>query len=184
MRHAAAAALLLVSGCALTADVEIPTIALVLPQQSFPAASLVVNQCGTGDPNGCVQTDLDYDLGSQIGILGAAHTTSEVRLTDLGIELTAGASNLDGIASAKVEVVAPNGTDAVLVASYARPASASNVQSIAVQGSADTDLSPYLQSGKIHVRLKLTYDAPTPAFTADVRATFYVKVTYDYGHQL
>jgi hypothetical protein len=188
-RHVALAAALLLTACGgplLSAELEIPEVGITLPSQVFPsvATAFPVNNCGTGTVAGtsCVQTDLVYDLGSKVGLLDQPNTRSEVRLTNLAVTLaaTSALSDLGGVRSTVAEVVAPGATEGVVVASYTRAPGAPS-PTIAVSGNADLDLVPYIQNGKVTIHVKMTYDAPTPAFRADVTAVFYVKETLDYG---
>jgi len=186
-RHAALAAALLLAGCGgplLFAELEIPAVGITLPSQTFPsvATALPVNLCSGSEP-GCVQTELVYDIGQKVDLLKEASAKYELRLSQLSIALAAtqAASDLGGVKSTVIEAVQPGATTGVVVASYYRSPQDPNPSAIAVSGNADLDLAKYLNDGKIDLRVKMTYDAPTPEFTADVQAVFYLKVTLDYG---
>jgi hypothetical protein len=76
------------------------------------------------------------------------------------------------------------GGDGVVVASYVRSDADPNPAAIAVTGNSNVDLAAYVQSGQLDVRVEMTYDAPTPAFTADVTSTWSLDVKLDWGAYL
>ncbi|HUL58355.1 MAG TPA: hypothetical protein VLU43_03730 [Anaeromyxobacteraceae bacterium] len=187
MRTLALAAALLATACGpvLYAELEIPSVQVKLPSQSFPAAApLPVNQCPTPQ-TGCVYQTFSYDLGSQVSVLDDKNVTSQIRLTSLAVDLTAGSALADfgGIASITMSVLAPDGTalPGVTVASYHRSAADPNPHAISVAGNSNVDLAPYLEAGKLTIASEMVVDAGTPDFTADVTSDFYLKVKIDYG---
>ncbi|WP_242394291.1 lipoprotein [Anaeromyxobacter oryzisoli] len=189
-KHLLAAVLLaLLAGCGgplLFADLTIPELAVTLPQQAFPGMAADPSRWCAGQPD-CVTTDLTYDLGEQVSVLTRPDVQYELRLTTLAIALDAASAGTDlrGVKSASVEVFPPDGSAPVVVASYTRAASdTATPTSLAVSGDSTLDLSPFVQAGQLHARVSVSYDAPTPPFTADVRATFYLKVKLDYGKTL
>lgn len=46
------------------------------------------------------------------------------------------------------------------------------------------NLERYVQSGTVHLRAELAYDAPTPAFTASIAGVFYLGATIDHGKEI
>jgi hypothetical protein len=190
MRHAAvAAAALLLAGCGgplLFAELEIPEVGLTLPAESFPAAPACVPTL----PD-CVsaQVDFVYDLGSEVDVLTDENVEYELRLTELGLALTADSrrtgsvSDLGGVRSMTIEVIPPGGGEGVVVASYARAPGATPTE-VRVTGNANVDLAPYVTAGQVQLRATLRTDSPTPPFTADVSAVFYLRVKLDYGAML
>jgi hypothetical protein len=189
---ALAAAALALAGCGAVkdlfyAELEIPSVGITLPSQQFPASVADPSfWCAPALPD-CIMTELTYDLGNQVDLLTDPNAEYEIRLTDLALALTAnnaGTDDLRGVRSVSIEVFLPSApADAVTVASYLRPSGATPT-AIAVTGNANVDLAPFLDAGLIHVRVKMSYDAPTPAFTADVRSTFYLRVRLDYGRMV
>lgn len=196
MRHALAAAALLLVACddLLSADLEIPSIQITLPSQEFPESN-------TGDPNyycdpqapqsspPCIAIDLDYDLAGNVPILDDPNVTYDLRLTDVALTLSAtqtvtGDKDLSDVYQVTIRVLedpAIPGAGAVL-ATYTRPPQAGPVASFAVSGNSNLSLGPYVQAGRLPVRVELIMDGanPTPAFTADVRAGFSLQVNVDY----
>jgi hypothetical protein len=196
MRHAAlAAAALALSACGSVkdlfyAELEIPAVGITLPAQDFPGLEVAdPGLACASDPSRCtVSTTLLYDLAEQVDLLDEPNAEYEIRLTDLALELVAGDAGADlrAIRSVSVEVflpAAPPGSDPVVIASYLRPTGAAPA-AIAVTGNSNVDLAPYLEAGKLNVRVRMAYDALTPAFTADVRGTFFVRVRLDYGRMI
>ena len=187
MRTPAIAAALLATACGpmLYAELEIPSVEVKLPSQSFPAAApLPINLCPGAQP-GCIQQTFSYDLGSQVSVLDDRNVTSQIRLTSLSVDLTAGSplGDFGGIESITMKVLAPQGSAIgdVLVASYHRSPTDPNPHAISVAGYANVDLAPYLVSGKLDVAAEMITDAGTPDFTADVTGDFYLRVKIDYG---
>jgi hypothetical protein len=189
MRKTILAALLaLLAGCGgplLFAELTIPELAVTVAQQSFPGMAADPSRYCAGRPD-CITTDLTYDLGQQVDLLTRKDVEYELRLTDLAIVLdaTSAGTDLRGVRSAVVEVFPPGSTTPVVVASYARAATNPDPNTIAVSGNSSIDLAPFVEAGVIHARVELSYDAPTPPFTADVRGAFYLKVKLDYGKTL
>jgi hypothetical protein len=193
----AALALVLLASCSLTADLEIPEVSVTLPRQSFPAfdagnPAVWCNPSGPPPPTPCVGISTAYDLGAQVPALTQKGVTYELRLTDVAFTLSAaqsgGATSLSGVKSAAIRVGADPLTPGtgVVIASYVRPnpAPASAVMTLVVSGNANVDLAPYIQSGTLPIRVEVVIDQGTSAFDADIAATFYVKVTLDWGKYL
>jgi hypothetical protein len=189
MRHALAAAALVLAACdgLLTAELQIPVIRVTLPGQSFPASDTTIpeNWCdpaAAGDPP-CIATTLDYDLGGQVPVLDEQGVTYDLRLTDVALTLSATevGKDLSGVRSLTIRVLADpaSATTGFLVASYTRPPGAAPT-SIAVTGNANVDLGPYLDRGRLPVRIELVLDQLTPEFLADVQAGFSLEVALDY----
>ena len=181
-----AAPLLLAAGCGgslLHADLEVEEARLTLPAQRFPASSAPPPAACALSTSSCVATDLTYDLGQQLDVLERPATAYEIRLTalDLALAATQGGGDLGGVTSAAVLAYPPGGGPAVELARYQRPPGTSAPTSIAASSTSGLDLAPYLDAGLIRLRVELGYDRPTPAFEADVTASFYLKVKLDYG---
>lgn len=189
MRHALRAApLLLLAACGgplLYADLEVPQVLVTLPSQRFPAsAGNPALWCAPTAPS-CVATELEYDLGQSVSYLREPGATYQVRLNHLAIAMVATAGgDLRGVKSAAILAYPAAGGAPVEIARYVRSAADPAPTTIAVAGDPGLDLAPYVSAGRIRVRVELTYDAPTPAFDADVTADFYLKVRLDYGKLL
>jgi hypothetical protein len=186
---AAVASLLLLAGCSgplLFAELEIPEFGITLPAQTFPASTSDPSYWCAPDRSDCITTDFVYDIGSEVDLLDEDAVEYELRLTGLAITLdtTAAGTDLRGVRSALIEVFPPNGDAAVAVASYVRSPANPAPTSLALAGDASIDLAPFVDAGQVHIRIKMSYDAPTPEFTADVRTVFYLRVKLDYGKAL
>ncbi len=185
MRKLALAAALLATACGdplLFAELEIPSVEVKLPSQSFPATTIPPGApCSTP----CVISQpFTYDLGSQVSVLDEKNVTSEIRVTALSIALTANGplANFANVRSVRLWMVAPPGSalQDVVVAAYDRPPGAAP-QQITVSGYSNVDLAPYLQAGLLQVAAEMAFDTGIPSFTADVTGDFYLKVKLDYG---
>jgi len=186
------------SGPLLFAEVEIPDLRVTLPPQAFPAFD-AGNPQDWCDPNLPVQTDppciataASYDLSSQVPALTDEGVEFELRVTDVAITLSAlqsqlGApSDLSGVVSAALRVgqdpaVPGSGT---VIASYVRPPGVAAPKTIAVSGNANMDLAPYISAGQLPARVEIAVDSGMPAFDADITASFYVRITLDWGNYL
>lgn len=198
LRTAAALALPLLASCSLTADLEIPEVSVTLPRQSFPAFSNAIpaNWCNPSSPTPpnppCVGLSTAYDLGAQVPALNERNVTYELRVTDVALTLSANQApgapaDLSGIQSAVIRVGADPATpgSGVVIASYVKPATSTGpMPTIVVSGNANVDLAPYVQSGNLPFRVEAVLSGPTSGFNADILATFYVKVTFDWGKYL
>ena len=183
-----AALLALLAGCGgplLFAELTIPELRVTLAQQSFPGLAADPSLSCAGQPD-CITTDLTYDLGQQVELLTRKDVAYELRLTELAVVLdaTSAGTDLRGVRSAAVEVFPPGSTTPVVVASYTRAAANPAPATLAISGDSSIDLAPFVEAGVMHARLALSYDAPTPPFTADVAATFYLAVKLDSGKTL
>jgi hypothetical protein len=195
MRTLALAALSLLAACGkplLYAEVEIPSAVVQVPQQTFPSTfnPLPTDLC-TPDPlypvqpgNTCLQKSIEYDLGSDFRDLVKDAASIELRLTSLGIALSATDPLADFGSVYRVRLVA-EGADAtqppVELARYVRPAGGTTARDITVGTRSTVNLGGYVQSGVIKIRSDLEFDQDIPEFTADVTGDFYLKVTVDWG---
>ncbi len=185
MRKLAVAAALLLAACGdplLRAELEIPSVKVTLPSQSFPALTGGV-PCPPPDAALlCVDQALDFDLGSDVSVLNEKGVTSEVRVTGVSMKLASALSDFGKVHWVRLNIAAPALPD-VLVASYLRPAVPQSPPptTIAVDGYSNVDLWPYLQAGVLDVRASIAYESGTPDFTADVTSDFYLKVKLDYA---
>jgi hypothetical protein len=194
MRHALLAAtvvLPLVTGCSdpsLYAQLDVPEVRITLPSQSFPATDAAAQYwCSpTQTQPDCVAKDLSYDLATQLPIVNKPNVTYELRLTSVSIALSANASGTDlaGVKAVAIRIMDPQSAGGVVVASYTRSAADPNPTSIAVAGDSSLDLAGYVHSGQLPIRVEMTYDAKTPAFTADVSSTYELQVKLDWGAYL
>jgi hypothetical protein len=190
MRRLAPIAVLLVSGCGgplLFAELEIPTVQVTLPSQSFPAASDPSAACRDAQNNvipQCAQTVLAYDLGAQLPVITEKGVSYEIRLTQLGIALAANdpMNDFGTVTGVTISVIGTGGLPDVVVASYQQDPANPAPKSITVVGYSNVDLAPYILSGTLDLRTEL-HGIP-PSFTADVAGTFYLKVKLDYGTYL
>ncbi|HVI95881.1 MAG TPA: hypothetical protein VM753_17835 [Anaeromyxobacter sp.] len=194
MRHAllvAIAAASLLAGCsdpALFAQLEVPTVRVTLPSQSFPASSAVAQYPCAPPPaqQDCVATDLTYDLSTQLPIVSKPNVSYELRLTSVSIALRTNGSGTDlgGVKAVAIRIDPQATGGGIVVASYARSAADPHPTSIAVAGDSSVDLASYVRSGQLPVRVEMTFDAPTPAFTADVTSTYELQAKVDWGAYL
>lgn len=193
---AALAAVLLAAcgGPLLYAELEIPELRVTLPPQSFPAAAspLPSNWCNPSVPQPnppCLAVGASYDLAAHVPAFTQSGATYEVRLTAVSFKLSATQStpgaptDLSGIQSARVLVganpsVPGSGT---VVASYVRTTTSPPPTTLAVTGNSNLDLAPYLSNGQLPVRVEVVIDGSTAAFDANISATFYVRITFDWG---
>jgi len=195
-----AAALLLAAcdGPLLSAELQVPEIRVTIPSQEFPASDTtdVRYFCDPDAPQSippCVGLTLDYDIGANVPVLDEPNVTYDLRLTDVALTLSAtqtvtGDKDLSAVKRAVIRVLedpAIPGAGAVL-ATYDRPPGAAPVSSFSVSGNANLGLGPYLQAGRLPVRVELLLDGagPTPTFTADVHAGFALEVKLDWGAYL
>jgi hypothetical protein len=185
---AAALAVAALAGCDqpfLSARVEIPEVRIVEPAKEFPAfyadPTFACSALVAATGRACTAQTASYDLGGEVPGLNEKGVKVDLRLTDVALHLAAGgASNLGGVTRAEVNLRDASG-GLTRVASYVRPPGASPT-SIAVSGSSNLDLSPYLQGGKLDARVEVEMD-PTmlpSGFTASIEAGFSVIVTADY----
>lgn len=167
---------LLLAGCGmLYAEVEIPTVELVLPQETFPGA-------GSG---ASFSDDITYDLGKDISLITENDVTVVLRLQSLAIATTA--VDLYAVDSIEVSVVPPAGSSLppLTLVSYARPAGATRpIHRIEAAASGDQDLGPYLTAGALTLRASGRGAPPTADWQGEVTAAFYLKVRYPYGKQI
>ncbi len=188
------AALAALPGCGgplLYADLQIESVHVTLPSQAFPASDTTnpADWCSTQQSNPpCIQLTLAYDIAGQIPVLNEPNVTYDLRLTDVGITLSTSSAGTDlsGIKAVAITVLAdPNDpASGIPVATYARPAGGAPPTTIAVSGTPNLDLAPYITAGSLPAHLELTVDQPTPAFLADVGAGFSLEVKLDYGKLL
>ncbi len=187
-----AAALPGCGGPLLFAELQIPDLHVTLPEQSFPASDTTnpADWCAlVQDPSApCIQRTLDYDLGGPVPILNEPGVTYDLRLKDVAIILSASqaGTNLTGVKYASLQVLADplDPSSGTVIASYVRPPGAVPSRSIGVTGNSNLDLGPYLEAGKLPVRVEVTFDGSTPAFLADVAAGFSLEVKLDWGSLL
>lgn len=195
MRPLALAALLLATACGrplLYAEVEIPSATVLVPQQSFPSTSspLPGDFC-TPDPewptqpgNTCLQKVVQYDLGQDFKDLIDDASEVELRLERLGIALVATEPLADFSSVYRVRVVA-EAIDAahpqIELARYVRDPAAPPARAIEVGTRSSVDLAAYLTAGVIRIRSELEFDQDIPAFTADVKGEFYLRVLVNWG---
>lgn len=189
---AAVAALPGCGGPLLFAELQVPELRVTLPEQAFPASDTTnpADWCAlVQDPSTpCVQRTLDYDLGGPVPILNERGVTYDLRLEDVAIILSASQAGTDltGVKYASLLVLADplDPSSGTVIASYVRPPNAAPSRSIGVTGNSNLDLGPYLRTGILPVRVEVTFDAPTPAFLADVAAGFSLEVKLDWGSLL
>jgi len=198
MRTPALAALLLATACGrplLYAEVEIPSVVVLVPQQVFPSTSSPSpgDYCEpdpawpTQPGNTCLQRRVEYDLGQDFRDLIDDAESVELRLSRLGIALVATDPLADFGSVYRVRVLA-EGPDASLptveLARYVRDPAAPPSRTIEVGTRASVDLGAYVQAGSIRIRSELEFDTDIPGFTADVTGDFYLKVLVDWGKQV
>mgnify|MGYP000850325509 FL=1 len=176
---AALAFLVACGGPLLYVEVTIPELDVTLPGQTVPAFTGTPTPDISCGPN-CLFTELDYDLGDSVPLLGEKNVTVDLRMTQMNLKIDAGVNDLDGVKSVTLKLVDPaDPTRMITAASYYR--TTRHVQSFTVAGNANLDLGSYLQGTKFKGRAELIYDAQTPEFTATVGARFSLVLKVDYG---
>jgi predicted small lipoprotein YifL len=190
----AAAALAALQGCGgplLFAELQVSSVRVTLPSQSFPASDTTnpADWCSASQTvPPCIQLTLQYDIAGQIPVLNEPNVTYDLRLSEVGMALsaTAAGTDLSGVEQVTITVLADpaDPTSGVVVASYARPPGAGTPTTISVSGNPNLDLAPYVTAGHLPARIELVLDRPTPAFLADVTAGFSLEVKLDYGSLL
>ena len=198
MRTLSLALLLLLSACGrplLFAEVEIPKATVVVPQQAFgsvggtPGSATCTPAAGypvaVGDT--CLSEPITFDLGADFKDLTSKAESIELRLTSLGIRLVAASGGPTDFSTVKWMRLVVEGAGAGLpdaeVARYLKPAGATVVGEILVQGNADVNLGPYLEAGAVVLRAEIDFAQVIPGFTADVSSEFYAKILVDWGKQ-
>lgn len=185
---AATAVLPACDGPLLFAELNVPELRATLPSQSFPASDTTdpADWCSAAqtDPP-CIQLTMDYDVGGMVPLLNEPNVTYDLRLTDVGITLSATelGKNLSGVSRVTISALAdPNDpASTVTIAAYVRPPGGNPPSSISVSGNSSLDLGPYVRGGLLRVHAELVIDQPTPAFLADVTSGFSVEVKLDWG---
>ena len=167
---------LLLAGCGLLyAEVELPSVELVLKDESFEGTTL----------GGELTRDFTYDLGSDLDFITDNDVT--VHLTLHRMEISSAATDLSTVESVSVEVVPPAGSGLPLVPllEYQRPAgAAAPIHVVQAAASGDADLGPYLTAGVLTLRASATGALPTSPWLADVTAGFSLKVRVPYGKKI
>jgi hypothetical protein len=182
-RTLSASLLLALAGCGgpvLFAELEMPSVEVTLPQQTFPGTTLTTQT-----------TNFSFDVGANVPVVNEPNVELDLQLTRMVLVLdTANPLNpasFDNVDSVTIEALAPPASglaDLVLVA-YTKPAGASGITRIEASSATAADLTPYLQAGRIDVRASYTGSGlPTADWTADVTADFHIKVKLDYGAYL
>ncbi len=188
---ALAAALSGCDGPLLFAELQVPTVRATMPAQAFPASDTTdpADWCSIvqTDPP-CVQTTIDYDLGGMVPILNDPSVTYDLRLKEVAVTLSAteAGKDLSGVKAASVTVLTnpADPASAVVIASYVRPAGTVAPTAIAVSGTSNLDLGPFLRGGVLRVHAELVIDKATPAFLADVTSGLSLEVKLDWGSLL
>ncbi len=188
-----AALALVVAGCGqpfLSARIDIPELRISDPPQTFPALGFDPSAACSflvPTPPACVAQTLAYDIGQEVPVVKEKGVTVDLRLTDVELALAAGgASSLQGIIEAEVDVRDPATGGFVKVASYVRPSPTATPSTVTVSGSSNLDLASYLTSGSLDARLALQIDPlflPS-GFTATLDAGFSLVATLDYSSYL
>lgn len=173
---------LTLAGCGgpvLFAELEMPSVAVTLPQYSFPGAPAGVT----------VREDIVVDVGANVPLVNEPNVEFDLRLSRMTLVLdTSGPmSNFDDIESVTITALAPAGSglvDLVLLA-YTNPHTATNVTRITATSETDADLKPYLSAGQLNIKAEYTGGGlPLSTWTADLTAEFWMKVKLDYGAYL
>jgi hypothetical protein len=194
MRTPSLAALLLLAACGkplLYGEVEIPSVAVKVPQQTFDAitGTDLCTTPGTSPSNLCSLTSIKYDLGNEFRDLVKDATSLDLRLTELAIDLTTldpinnPLAGFERVAQVRILAVGEAPLVALELARYTRDPAAPAGRGITVSARSSVNLGPYVQGGLIEIRAELEVDPPSglPAFTADVTGDFYLKVMVDWG---
>lgn len=171
-------------GPLLYVEVVIPALEVTLPGQVVPAFTGAPGPDISCGPS-CVFTEIDYDFGDSVPLLGDDNVEVDLRMTSMRMRLDAGADDLGGVKSVTLKLLDPSApTDlskAITVASYYRSPTDLHPTSFEVSGNANLDLGGYLTGTAFKARAELIYDSLTPEFTATVGATFSLLLKVDYG---
>jgi hypothetical protein len=174
----------LLAGCGqplLSAELEVPEIRITSEPKDFPATTLALPADFCAGVAGCLFTDVEYDLGSEVPLLDEGDAVSvDLRLTDVAFDIAStSVPGLDGLRCVRV-LLDPGGA-AIVAASWVRPAGPTPAE-IRVAGNSNIDLGPYLADGKITARIEVDYDTTFPmgAFTANIVAGFSLVATVEY----
>lgn len=175
-----APALIGCNGPVLFAELELPSVEVTLPQQTFLGTTLTTQS-----------TTFAFDVGANVPVVNEPNVELDLKLTRMTLVLdTANPSNpasFDNVESVTIVAVAPAGSGLVDLdlVRYTKPAGASGITRIEASGATDADLTPYLQAGRMDVQASYTGTGlPTADWTADVTAEFWMKVKLDYGAYL
>jgi len=166
-------------GPILFAELEIPSVELTLPQQTF---------AGTTFPAESNSTEFSFDIGANVPSINEPNVEYDLRLTRMTLVLDlanpATPDNFDGVDSIDIDAFDPGGVLADLrLLHYAK--TTTGLTRITVNSQTDADLKPYLVAGSINVRVTYAGTAlPTVDWTADLTAEFYMRVKLDYGAYL
>ena len=170
----AALATVLLPGC-FYVEAEEPMVCKTVLDQSFPGSTLGGNYD--------VSQDFNYDFGNEI-VLSFDGKSVDTTARALQVTLTAksGITDFSFIDAADATLIDPTGNlPDVQIVSYAKNASAPAGPTLVIEGGGQNiDITKYLQSGKIDVRLHFNGSAPPQNFTADVKTCVYAKVRLNY----
>jgi hypothetical protein len=193
MRRPALAALALAAACdqpLLLAELEIPSARATIPSQEFPSTTnpLPQNRCPgevVQPGNSCLQQVFEFDLGDEYRDLVDEAQSAELRLTELSMTLVAGLGDFGDVERVVIGVEGgASGLPSVDLASYVRSPDDPAPSTITVRAASNVDLGPYVEAGVMGILARLEFGRDIPAFTADVRSTFYVRVLVDWGSKL
>jgi len=188
-------------GPVLFGEVTIPELRVGLPGLQFVATAgappeFWCDPTSIGDPM-CLARTFDYDFGDKVPLADDPNASLDLRLTAVTISLLPPAqqpgtvTDLALIDSVTLRLLDPAHAGdpmdvqiahSVVIASYVRTEPAPTV--IEVSGNANTNLGPYLLSGKLSIRAELTYQADSDAFVADVEGDYSLVLKYDYWSKI
>ncbi len=166
-------------GPVLFAELELPSVVLTLPQQTFS---------GTTFPATSNTTEFSFDIGANVSSINEPNVEYDLRLTRMTLVLDGTnpntPANFDGVDSIDIDAFDPGGVLPNLrLLHYAK--TVTGLTRITVNSETDADLKPYLVAGSINVRVTYAGSAlPTVDWTADLAAEFYMRVKLDYGAYL
>ncbi|MGB8931960.1 MAG: hypothetical protein WCC48_11995 [Anaeromyxobacteraceae bacterium] len=168
---------LALAGCGgpvLFAELEMPSVAVTLPEYQFPSVV------------GSASQDITFDVGANVPAINEPNVDYDLKLNQMSITLRSGPFNdFDSFDTVKVTAFRAGLPDLVLV-EYTNPHTTSAMKSVTATSSTGADLKPYLDAGKITVRAEFTGSPTTPVgiWYADVTADLYLRVRLDYGAYL
>lgn len=177
-----ASLLLALAGCGgpvLFAELEMPSVLVTLPQQTFLGTTLTTQT-----------STFNFDVGANVPIVNEPNVTVDLKLTRMTLVLDtanpANPANFDNVDSVTISALAPagSGLPRLDLIRWER-LGATGLTRIEAASATGADLTHYLTAGRIDVEASYTGSGlPTADWTADVSADFRIKVTLDYGAYL
>jgi len=171
-----ASLLVALAGCgsALFAEVDMPSVQVILPQYEFPSVV------------GSASAEIDFDVGADVSVINEPNVDYDLFLNEMTIVLQSGPfTDFDTFDGVKVSAIRPGLPELVLI-EYTNPHTTTGLTTVTAHSSTGADLKPYVDAGVITVRADFTSSPLTPVglWYADVSADLHLRVRLDYGAYL